>query len=561
MRGSGTRELILVMSIADPTDGRPHVPSVRARQNGQPPMAGTASESIAPRRSLVAVRSLRLWIGVVLLACTLGARLPAALHYALWQDEIGVEHVVSEPTVGAAVDRLIGHESTPPTFYLLARVADRAVSGLDPPSRARVGRGLSIVFSLGCTALTFMLALEFIPLWGAALAGLLAAFGSELVIYGSELRSYSLFSFSSVAFALVLARAVEQPTLRRLALLAFVVALGSMSHYFFLLTFGAGVVWVLTAFRNRPVVLRVGGALVLGLIPLAVWSPNWLRQFHNGHYGTAPPFTFAHVVGLLPSLFVPAQVVQRTPEVVPIVATLAVLAASVFLVLRRPGTGRLCALCVLVPFIVITVLVWITEKRVYSTRNLIALTPFEGLALAWGCAALPWRRVGYLAGAVAASLVLAGFAYSQVGLGRTPFNRIADDLIAQGLRNDEPVMWFGSYGGILPVGWYLTLDEPPDFWPRIRISSPSGEACRAVEVVARDSSGKRWLAQHRGAILAQASTPSYGNSDEEGRGQDVIVARLRWSKGILDRPSAVVQGGWFLFRRRSAHGHAPCLKS
>jgi hypothetical protein len=519
-------------------------------------MAGAPRESLAPLRKPAAGRWLPVWIAVLLLACTLGARLPAALHYALWQDEVGVEHVVAEPTVSSAIDRLVAHESTPPTFYLMARVVDRAVSGLNIVSRARVGRGLSLVFSLGCTALTFLLALEFLPLWGAALAGLLASFGSELVIYGSELRSYSLFAFTCVAFALALARAVREPTFRRLAILAFAVALGSMSHYFFLFTFTAGVLWLLTIPRDRSLLLRVGSALTLGLIPLAVWSPNWLHQFHQGHYQTAPSFTFVHVVELLPSLLVPAQAVQRTPEVIPIVATLAVLASALFLALRRPGTGRLCAFCVLVPFIVITVMIWITEKRVYSTRNLIGLTPFEGLALAWGCVALPWRRVGWLAGAVAASSVLAGFVYSQVGLGRTPFNRIADDLIAQGFRNNEPVVWFGQYGGILPVAWYLTLDEPPDFWPRVRISSPTGKACRAVEVVVRNSTGKRWLAEHRGAILAQASTPSYGNSDEEGRGQDVIIARLRWSRGILNRPEGAP--GWFMFRR--AESGTPCLK-
>jgi Dolichyl-phosphate-mannose-protein mannosyltransferase len=520
-------------------------------------MADAPSESIAPARTFVTARSLRIWIGVLLLACTLGARLPATLHYALWQDEVGVEHVIAEPTVGRAIDRLVAHESTPPTFYLMARVVDRAVSGLNLVSRARAARGLSIVFSLGCTALTLVLALELLPLWGAAVAGLLASFASILVIHGAELRAYSLFAFTCVAFALALARAVEQPVFRRLAVLAFAVALGSMSHYFFLFTFAAGVVWLLTADRTRSVLLRVGGALAVGLIPLAVWLPNWWRQFHNGHYGTAPPFSFAHFVELLPSLLVPEQVVQRTSEAIPIVASLAVLAAALVLLLRRPGTGRLCALCLLVPFIVIAVMVWITEKRVYNVRNQIGLTPFAAIVLAWGCAALPWRRVGFLAATVACALVLAGFAYSQVGLGRTPYDRIADDLIAQGFRNNEPVLWFGSYGGILPVAWYLTLDEPPITWPRVRIATPTGRACRAVEVVVRSRTGRHWLARHRDAILTQASTPSYGDLAQGGREREnVIVARLRWSRGILDRPAGA--HGWFRFYR--AGSQTPCLK-
>jgi hypothetical protein len=520
------------------------------------PMDGAQSESIAPGRAFVTARSLRVWIGVLLVVCTVGARLPQALHYALWQDEVGVEHIVAQPTVGKAVDRLIAHESTPPTFYVLARVVDRASSGLNLASRARVGRGLSIAFSLGCTAFVLLMALELMPLWAAALAGLLASFASALVIHGAELRAYSLFAFTCIAFAFALAKAVEQPVFRRLALLAGAVALGTMSHYFFLFTFGAGVLWLLTATRERTALLRVGGALAVGLIPFVVWSPDFLRQFHNGHYGTAPRFSFAHVVELLPSLLVPVQLVQKTPEVVSIVATLAVLAAALFLLVRRPGAGRLCAVCLLLPFVVIAVMVWITEKRVYNIRNQIGLAPFAAIALLWGCAALPWRRVGHLAGAVAAALVLAGFVYSQVDLGRTPYDHIADDLIAQGFQHNEPVLWFGSYAGVLPAAWYLTLDKPSNGWPRIRIAPPTGKACRAVEVVARTESGRRWLAQHRGAILTQTSTPSYGDTVQGGRARDVIIAKLRWSRGILHRPAET--GGWFSFYR--AGSKTPCLR-
>lgn len=509
----------------------------------------------APARTRVAGRSLVVWVGVLLVACTLGARVPAAIHYALWQDEIGTEHVIAEPTVGKAVQRVINYESTPPTFYLAARVADRALSGLNLATRARATRGLSIAFSVGCTALALLLALEFLPLWGAALAALLASFASELVIYGSELRAYSLFAFMCVAFALALTRAAREPTVRRLALLAFTVALGSMSHYFFLFTFAAGVLWLVTASRNRSDLLRVGGALAVGLIPLAVWSPYWLQQFRNGHYGTAPPVSFTRVVEILPSLFIPEQVVQKTPEAISVLATLAVLVAAAFLVVRRPGTGRLCALCVLVPFFVISVMAWVSGKRVYDLRNHIGLTPFAAIALVWGCAAVPWRRVGYLAGIVVGALVLAGFTYSQVGLGRTPFNQIANDLIAQGFRTNEPVVWFGVYGTVLPTAWYLTLDEPPDTRMRIRMSVPNGKACRLVEVVATDRNGRQWLARHASTIVTHASTPYYGATSQEGRGQDVIVAQLRWSRGVLDRPPRSPH--WFLFHQ--AGSLSPCL--
>lgn len=494
-------------------------------------------------------------MGVLLVACTLAVRVPGALHDALWQDEIGVERVVSQPSVAAAIDTIVHRESTPPAFYLLARTADHVVTGLAPASRARAVRVLPLAFSLGCTALTFLLALELLPLWGAALAGVLATFASELVVHGSELRSYSLLPFACVAFAVALEKAAARRSLLRLALLSLTVALGSLTHYFFLFTFAAGILWILVSRLPRAALIRVGVALAIGLVPLAVWSPNWLRQYQNGIYGTAPrPFNLGRVLDLFPSLLAPQPFVTDTSLVthsvisvgalLPVLVTLAVLVPSVLL-LRRPE-GRLSGLFLVVPFVLVTSLVAVTGERVFSSRNLIGIAPFAAIALAWGCASLPWRRTAYAAGVLVGGLVVAGFSYGQVDFGRTPYDRIADTMLAQGFRPDEPISWFGNWGGHLPVAWYLTSAEPPDTWPRLVSARPSGGTCRALEVVARTEAGRHWLTEHRADVVAEASLPSYGDVPQARRGPDVIVARLRWRKGILDRPTAAPN--WFLFR-------------
>lgn len=514
-------------------------------------MAATlAGRSVAPGTT---ARGARLGVVLALLLCTLTARLPGAMHDALWQDEIATVHVISEPTMRSTLGQIVARESTPPAYYVTARVVDRAASGLGPEARTRVVRGLSIAFSLGCTLLTFELALQLLPAWAAALAGLLSSFGAILVAHGYELRAYPLLALMCVAFALVLERAAVRPELGRLAVVSAVVVVGSLTHYFFLFTLAAGGLWLLILSRNRRAVARVGVALALGLVPLAVWSPLWLDQYQHGLYATAPRLTIEGFLEFLPSLFAPRQIVGDLGVAVAAVATLAVLLSSLLL-LRLPE-GRLCALFVLVPVLGVSAIVWVTDERIFHPRNMIGVAPFAAIALAWGCATVPWRRISYATGFLLAILVLGGFLFGQTALGRTPYDRIADEMIAQGFSNDEPILWFGRYSGIFPVAWYLTADEPASTWPRILVSSPTGKTCRAVAVVARTPTGRRWLGQHRDAIFAETTIPSYGDTPRGRRKPDVIVAQLRWSDGVLDRPA----WGRARFRLHRADTPSPCL--
>src|SRR5262249_36838876 len=155
----------------------------------------------------------------------------------------------------------------------------------------------------------------------------------------------------------------------------------------------AGVVWLLVSDRRRTTVIRIGAAIAIGLLPLVAWSPSWLRQYRHGIYGTAPrPFNLGRVLDLFPSFFSPQALVNGTSLVthsalsfgaaMPVAVTLAVLVPSALL-LRRPE-GRLCGIFVLVPFLVITTMVWVTGERVYSSRNLIGIAPFAAITVAWG---------------------------------------------------------------------------------------------------------------------------------------------------------------------------------
>jgi hypothetical protein len=503
-----------------------------------------------------AARGRALAVGALLVVLALAARVPGAVGDALWQDEIGAARVISEPAPGSAIDRIVARESTPPAYYALAWGLDKGAeaAGLEPVQRARGLRTLSIAFAIGCTALTFVLALSLLPLWAAALAGLLTVFAAPLVLHGYELRAYSLLAFASVGFAVALERAAARPAYGRLALLAGATALGALTHYFFLTALAAGILWLLVSVRSRAVAARVGAALAIGLVPLAAWLPYFLRQYEHGVYGTARPFSVWRFLDFLPSLFVPQPVIIDVGVAVSAVLALPVL-ASAALLLRRPE-GRLCALFVLVPFLGVSVLATLTEERVFNTRNLIGIAPFAAVALAWGCASLPWRRVSYAAGALAVVLVCAGFAWGEVGLGRTPYDRIAGELLAQGLRHDEPIVWFGNYDGIVPVSWYLTGKRRADAWPRVVLAEPTKGTCTGVAIVARSEEGRQWLRAHRDAIVARATIPYFGDDLQGSRRPDLVVARARWSPGLLDRPAGAEN--WFLLRL--AGSHSPCLR-
>src|SRR5919109_4990571 len=75
------------------------------------PLGGRAERLLGREPSL----AVALGAGLVALA----ARVPGAVAYPLWQDEVASARILVEPTPWAAVDRVVQTESTPPLWYLL----------------------------------------------------------------------------------------------------------------------------------------------------------------------------------------------------------------------------------------------------------------------------------------------------------------------------------------------------------------------------------------------------------------------------------------------------------
>jgi hypothetical protein len=214
------------------------------------------------------------------------------------------------------------------------------------------------------------------------------------------------------------------------------------------------------------------------------------------------------------------------------VVTLAVLASAGLIL--RDRTGRLYGLLVLVPLLLVSTVAWLTGDRILDTRNLIGIAPFAAIALAWGCASLPSRKASFAAGALIAALVVGGFVYGQTQYGRTPYDEIARALRAQGLRGRELVVWFGNQGGIPPVGWYIDPKASAAARPGLEYVESRRDECAAFEVVARTGRGRRWLESHRGAVRQEVRLRSYGDVLQGARREDLVVARLQSTPGILD---------------------------
>ena len=489
----------------------------------------------------------------LLVALTLGARLPGLLQDALWQDEIGTARVAVQPSFRAALDQVVSRESTPPVFYGGVWVSAHAVwlvrSAAFPFAGLRV---ISLLCSAVVTLATFLVARRIMTRWAAFLAGVLVALASELVVHGAELRAYSLFVLVCVAFAVTLERAVRNPTLGSGAALAGAVALGSLTHYFFLFSLAAGVVWTASVTRERRVWRRTGLALGAGLVPFLVWTPFFWRQYRHGYYRWPHAISLRGAARLYPDLFFPSPYVTAAGVGLQVAFVAAILGGSLAL-WRRPD-ARLWALLAVFPML-LSVLVWGVGLRIVDTRNLVGTAPFAGVALAGGLAAVPRVEAARLAGAVLAGLCVAGFVAGEVGLGRTPYDRLASTLEREGWANDDPIVFFGRYAGVIPVAWYLTADAPRRPTSRVTEGTPSGGTCGAVYVVAWNRAGRRWLRHNDVYVTTRATVPSYGYVPRGRRGvNDVVVARLGWRGGILDRARAA---GALLFFRSGAS--SPCL--
>lgn len=198
----------------------------------------------------------------------------------LWLDEALSVHIAGLG-FGDMVEAL-RHDGHPSLYYLLLGWWMDLFGDSNGAARA-----LSGVVSLATVPVLWAIGRRRSPQLGAvaALVGLTSPF---LLRYGTEVRMYALLTFLSACAWLALERAAEQPTLRRLSLLAFFTAALIHTHYWTFWLIGAALALIATVALmdrdQRPLMVKLGGAVVAGSATFVVWLSVFFEQL--GSTGT-----------------------------------------------------------------------------------------------------------------------------------------------------------------------------------------------------------------------------------------------------------------------------------
>jgi hypothetical protein len=441
--------------------------------------------------------------------------IPRAVETSFWQDEVGAARVITVSGPFSMLRAVVGTENHPPGFYALGWILDR----LGVP--VVWDRAISVLAAMAVSGLVVLYARRLMPLWGAALAGLLTALGWQFWRHGWELRPYALFSLTCVLFAFALERAAEQPARRRLAVLAAAVAAGAMTHFFFLFTLGAGLIWLYLRQRqflrrdNPSGYRRLLLAMSVGLVPLLAWLPAFYKQFNSGRF-RIPAFSLRSALETYGALFVRGHVSLAVGLLV-----LGLVLVGAVRLWRASELGRLCALCAVVP-VAAASFVWLVGPNIYIAKNLIGAAPFAAVAIAAALMALP-RPLAIVATASVTALVVAGYAQKR-GQIIPEYDLVAAALIQEGWQEQDPIIVFGPpYQLLHPLDWYLPGS-------RLEVANWNGTPCPRVYVIGVGGRGR--------ALTAGAPTR---------RVRRILIGRIPYRPGLAGEAGR--QGGRLLATR------------
>jgi hypothetical protein len=392
---------------------------------------------------------------------------------AFWQDEVASARIIDEPTLRGMLAHVARTESTPPLWYTLGWLLRRAGT---PMQDIRL---LSVVAGALLAALVVDVARRLVPLPFAALAGLLVAFGGQLVGHGQELRSYELLALLSAVLARCLLAEIEAPARRRELALGATVAAGGLTHYFFAFTVVAALAWLWLDRDVRAVRRRATAAIIVGGFVAAAWGPVMLTQFHQGRFWWIGSFRVRTVLAVPTRLFTYAYS-NTTLGIAVSVAGLALVAAGCVRLSRASAAGRLVAVLALAP-VAEAAVVWAGGVRIFALRNLIGVAPFVAVAAAAALAAVPRRMVVPTWVAATALLVVPFTPLGGSSGGTPPYDAMARALVAEGWTPSQPVAVFGNfYPYRAPLEWYLPHQ------PVLDASRLTSRVCKSLYVVRGD---------------------------------------------------------------------------
>jgi len=248
-------------------------------------------------------------------------RLPTLDASSLWFDE-AVTLSLLRMDLGDTLARIPVSESTPPLYYVTAWLWTRALGETEVMVRA-----LSALAGIATVPVLYAAAARLATRRVGLIAAALAAVSPLLVWHSQDARAYSLLVLLSAVSLLAFARALDEPSRRRLAGWALAAALALVTHYFAVFLVAGEAIWLLARHRGRGAVLAAGVPLLVGaaLVPLAVaqrahGGASWLAERELGArlenlwphllagYGAAPGPLASYESGSPPGLTIAATV-------------------------------------------------------------------------------------------------------------------------------------------------------------------------------------------------------------------------------------------------------------
>jgi hypothetical protein len=402
-------------------------------------------------------------VGVVALA----VRVPGVWSRPFWEDEAASAQILREPTLWAALRRVVRTESTPPLWYVLAW----ATHQLGVPFQDE--RLLSVLFGGAFAAVVVVIARRVVRMSLAVLAGLLTALGTEFVKQGYDLRSYALFALFSALLGLVLLLELESPSRRREVALGLTVAAGGLTHFFFAFLVFAALAWLWLDPHARAIRVRATRAIAGGSFVALAWLPLLLVQYHPWRFSWIGSFRWRPVVAVPVRLFTTAINGTFDGRILS-AGGLALLAFGCVRLARASAAGRLLALLAVAPLVEIAV-VWAAGMPIFDLRNQIGMGAFVSVAFVAALDALPARVAIVAAGAVLAAMAVA---VATATSGIRPYDVIARRLVAAGWNRSRAIAVFGDpYAYRTPLEWYLPHQ------PVLTFASPRTVSCTHVLLI------------------------------------------------------------------------------
>ncbi len=423
-----------------------------------PARADSAREAPLERTSWAQRIAPDWWIVAALVAIGGALRFATLASQSYWFDEAQAAHELSL-SFGGMVHAMLTNETNPPLYFALgwawAKVFGTGAAGL---------RSLSAIFGCVVIVLAYLCGRELVSRRAGLVAAALATLSPFMIWYSQEAREYMLLAAACGASLLCFARALADPSPRRLAWWTVFSALAVLTHSFAVFLVAPEAVWLIYVARSRA---SVAAAALVAAVQVAL-LPFLLGHATSALLGFIKTAPLSMRIQQVPVAFGLGTLSQGTGVRYGLLGAAALVAVVIVLLLigatrselRGAGIAAALAACVLV----IPLLFALGGEDYYIARALMPAWIPLAVLLAAACTARR-ARVG---GVGLAVILLGGFVYAQVRIAGDPAYQRPDwrGVAAALGRPAQPraVVVYDSLGSD-PLAFYL----PRVYWnPSIR---------------------------------------------------------------------------------------------